>query len=108
MPGVDHTDRMRWPLTGRETELRLVGEALSNGSVGGVVIAGPPGVGKTRLLTEAEALALARGCAVEWVRASGSARSIPLGAFAALLPAVDDRLPEGVELAYDGLVLEIG
>jgi DNA-binding CsgD family transcriptional regulator len=97
-PVVDHTARMRWPLTGRDIELRLVGEALSNGSVGGVVLAGPPGVGKTRLLVEAEALALAEGCAVEWVRASRSARSIPLGAFAALLPAVDDRLPEGVEL----------
>jgi hypothetical protein len=71
---------------------------MSNGLVGGVVIAGPAGVGKTRLLAEVEALARERGCAVEWVRASRSARSIPLGAFAALLPAADERLPEGVEL----------
>ena len=89
---------MRWPLTGRDAELRLVAEALADGSAGGVVIAGPAGVGKTRLAAEAAELARAQGCAVEWVRASRSARSIPLGAFAALLPATDRRLPEGVEL----------
>lgn len=89
---------MRWPFTGRDAELRLVGETLSGGSAGGVVIAGPAGVGKTRLAAEAAELALAQGCAVEWVRASRAARSIPLGAFAALLPATDRPLPEGVEL----------
>ncbi len=87
---------MRWPFTGRDAELRLVGEALSGGAAG-VVIAGPAGVGKTRLATEAAQLAAERGCAVEWVRASRSARSIPLGAFAPLLPATD-RLPDGAEL----------
>ena len=89
---------MRWPFTGRDAELRLVGEALSASSAGGAVIAGPAGVGKTRLVAETADLARAQGCAVEWVRASRSARSIPLGAFAALLPATDRRLPEGVEL----------
>jgi hypothetical protein len=89
---------MRWPLTGRDAELRLVGETLSGGSAGGIVITGPAGVGKTRLAAEASELAAAQGCAVEWVRASRSARSIPLGAFAALLPATDERLPEGLEL----------
>jgi DNA-binding CsgD family transcriptional regulator len=89
---------MRWPFTGRDAELRLVGEALSDGAAGGVVIAGLAGVGKTRLAAEASELAGGQGCAVEWVRASRSARSIPLGAFAALLPATNRRLPEGVEL----------
>ena len=89
---------MRWPFAGRDTELRLVGEALASGSAGGVVIVGPAGVGKTRLAAEAAELAGARGCAVAWVRASRSARSIPLGAFAALLPAPEGGLPEGAEL----------
>ncbi|HEY6694196.1 MAG TPA: AAA family ATPase, partial [Solirubrobacteraceae bacterium] len=89
---------MRWPFTGRDAELRFVGEAVAGGSIGGVVIAGPAGVGKTRLTAEAAELAGAEGCAVEWVRASGSARSIPLGAFAALLPATGGPLPAGVEL----------
>jgi DNA-binding CsgD family transcriptional regulator len=87
---------MGWPLAGREAELRSVAEALSEGSAGGVVIAGPAGVGKTRLAVEVAQLAAARGCTVAWVRATRSAASIPLGAFAPLLPAT--RLPEGVEL----------
>src|SRR5215210_1642226 len=86
---------MRWPLVGREAELRSVAEALSEGSAGGVVIAGPAGVGKTRLAVEVSQLAAARGCTVAWVRATRSAASIPLGAFAPLLPA---GLPDGVEL----------
>ena len=86
---------MRWPLTGREAELRLIGEALSGGAAG-VVITGPAGVGKTRLTAEAASLAEAAGSAVSWVRATRSARSIPLGAFAALLPAGEPVA--GVEL----------
>ena len=89
---------MRWPLAGREAELRCVAEALSEDSAGGVVIAGPAGVGKTRLAVEVSQLATTRGCAVSWVRATRSAASIPLGAFAPLLPATDLRLTEGVEL----------
>ncbi len=89
---------MGWPLAGREAELRSVAEALSEGSAGGVVIAGPAGVGKTRLAVEVAQLATARGCAVAWVRATRSAASIPLGAFAALLPATSLPVPDGVEL----------
>jgi len=89
---------MRWPLVGRDAELQSVVKALSEGATGGVVIAGPAGVGKTRLAVEVSQAATARGCAVAWVRATRSAASIPLGAFAPLLPATDLRLPEGVEL----------
>ena len=87
---------MAWPLVGREAELRFVAEALAEDEAGGVVVVGPPGVGKTRLAHEAAAHADASGCTVEWVRATRSAASIPLGAFAPLLPAVD--FPKGVEL----------
>jgi DNA-binding CsgD family transcriptional regulator len=89
---------MGWPLVGREAELRHVDDALSAGGGGGVVIAGPAGVGKTRLATEIAGRAEARGFEVAWVRATGSAASIPLGAFAQLLSVADLRLPEGVEL----------
>src|SRR5215213_3216429 len=89
---------MQWPLTGRDAELRLVRDALSQSWVRGVVVAGRAGVGKTRLVSEAARVAAAQGCAVEWVRASRSARSIPLGAFAALLPAAGASVAEGVEL----------
>src|SRR3954447_26327841 len=95
---IDHTARMGWPLVGAEAELWLVDDALSARTVGGVVIAGPAGVGKTRLATEIAGRAAARGSEIAWVRATGSAASIPLGAFAQLLSAADLRLPEGVEL----------
>ena len=98
-PGeVDQTARMRWPLEGREADLRSVAEALSEGSAGGVIIAGPAGVGKTRLALEVSQLAATQGCTVAWVRATRSAASIPLGAFAPLLPPTDLGVPEGVEL----------
>jgi DNA-binding CsgD family transcriptional regulator len=87
---------MRWPLVGRDAELRAIGDALASRAAGGVVLAGPAGVGKTRLATGAAELASARSCAVAWVRATRSAATIPLGAFGALLPA--GALPEGVEL----------
>jgi DNA-binding CsgD family transcriptional regulator len=95
---IDHTARMGWPLVGREAELRLVDDALSAGTTGGVVIAGPAGVGKTRLATEIARRAEPRGCEVAWVRATGSAASVPLGAFAQLLSAADVRVSESVEL----------
>ncbi len=91
---IDHTPLMRRPLAGREAELRFVAEALSEGS-GGVVVAGAAGVGKTCLAGEASRLAQEHGDTVAWVRATRSAASIPLGAFAPLLPA---GLPAGVEL----------
>jgi predicted ATPase len=75
-----------WPLVGRDRELRAAGAALGERSAGGVVVAGAAGVGKTRLAPEVARIAQSAGCAVEWVRATHSAASIPLGAFAALLP----------------------
>ena len=77
---------MIWPLVGRDGELGFVSGLLSGGSAGGVVVAGPAGVGKTRLAAEAGRVAESQGGAVEWVRATRSAASIPLGAFAGLLP----------------------
>jgi DNA-binding CsgD family transcriptional regulator len=78
---------MRWPLAGREAELGFLAETLAEGSAGGVVVTGAAGVGKTRLAHELAALAGSRGREVAWVRATRSAASIPLGAFAGLLPA---------------------
>jgi len=95
---VDQNMRVLWPLVGRDGELGFAAELLSDGSLGGVVVAGAAGVGKTRLAAEVSQAAQARGCAVEWVRATRSAASIPLGAFAALLPAADGAAGRGAEL----------
>jgi DNA-binding CsgD family transcriptional regulator len=95
---VDHTVGVVWPLVGRDRELEFVGGMLSDGSAGGVVVAGAAGVGKTRLAAEVSRVAALRGCAVEWVRATRSAASIPLGAFAALLPPAGEGFARGAEL----------
>jgi AAA ATPase domain len=71
-----------WPLVGREAELAELERALREG--GGAVVAGAAGVGKTRLLREAETVARRDGAQVERIAASRAAASVPLGAFAHL------------------------
>lgn len=71
-----------WPLTGRAEELSLLLGLLDGSDEGtGLVIAGQPGVGKTRLAREAAAAAGSRGWVVRWVVGTAAAQSIPLGAF---------------------------
>jgi DNA-binding CsgD family transcriptional regulator len=74
-----------WPLLGREAELRHLAEAIA-GRRPGIVLAGAPGVGKTRLAREAIRQAEEAGSATTWVVATRSGASIPFGPFAHLLP----------------------
>jgi DNA-binding CsgD family transcriptional regulator/tetratricopeptide (TPR) repeat protein len=72
-----------WPLVGRREELEFLRRALRE-HAGGVVIAGAPGVGKSRLAAD-----LAGGVGdrpVLRIAASASLRTVPLGAFAPVLP----------------------
>ncbi|KOS54215.1 helix-turn-helix transcriptional regulator [Rhodococcus rhodochrous] len=70
-----------WPLTGRGDELRIVrGVIAGDSSCAGVVIAGAPGVGKTRLAHEVLDRARTRR-RTYWTAGTESSRSIPLGAF---------------------------
>jgi DNA-binding CsgD family transcriptional regulator len=75
-----------WPLAGRREELAFVTEVRGRMERGGLVIAGAPGVGKTRLAREALREAEVEGLATAWATATVSARSIPFGALAPLLP----------------------
>ena len=75
-----------WPFVGREDELEWV-RALRSDGVCGVVLSGAPGVGKTRLAREVLAAAELDGAASEWIQATQAVASIPLGAFASLVPA---------------------
>lgn len=79
-----------WPLTGRDAELRAVAAALRPGAAG-IVVAGPAGVGKTRLARDAVGGRPGPRYTVVWAFGSLAARSLPLGAFAGLLdiPAGD-------------------
>jgi len=79
---------MHGPLVGRDEELDCVLEAIRSPDAGGAVIAGVPGVGKTRLAREAAA-ALGSGFHLEWTAATAASASIPFGAFAHLLPDLD-------------------
>jgi predicted ATPase len=76
-------------LTGRDDELASLRRALSGvGNFAGVVIAGPAGVGKTRLARELISQAVAAGTRTNWIVGTASARPIPLGAFSAALGEV--------------------
>ena len=91
-------DRLTWPLVGRERELADAARRLSEHPGGGVVVVGDAGVGKTRLAGEIADAAAARGHVVRWVRATRSTTSIPLGAFAALLPPPEGAVSGVTEL----------
>lgn len=71
------------PLVGRVRELAMATEALADR---GCTIFGAAGVGKSRMAAELARVA-AGGASVEHVIATESARALPFGAFAHLLPA---------------------
>ncbi len=84
-----------WPFVGREEELALLAARRRAGACCGVVVSGAAGVGKTRLARELLAAGAGDGGASEWVQGTRAASSIPLGAFAALVPVrarAGDRL----------------
>lgn len=74
-----------WGLVGRAGELGKVAHARAQGR-DAVVINGPAGVGKSRLAREVLAHAERDGAATGWVQATRTAASVPLGAFAPVIP----------------------
>lgn len=100
---------MVWPLSGRDRELALAAEVLTRRTPAGVLLAGAAGVGKTRLAHEITTHPAAATSAVVWVRACGSAASIPLGAFAPMLEEDVDRAgPQLLAAARAALVRAAG
>ena len=74
------TLELPWRFTGREDELELIRRSLTLGHHG-IVVTGPVGCGKTRLVTEA-----VRGSDRARVAGTPETRHIPFAAFAHLLP----------------------
>jgi DNA-binding CsgD family transcriptional regulator len=64
-----------------------VGVAMSSPGVGGILICGPAGVGKSRIAREALSAAASQGRETRWTVGTSSARAIPLGAFTAWAPS---------------------
>ncbi len=108
-PGVVRSYLVAPDLVGRAKEMRRVREALEaadRGSGGGLLVAGPAGVGRSRLLEEAALEARIGGAVVLGSRATASeagpfavARSLTR----ALLTAVPDAVRDESALAAQGL-----
>lgn len=80
----------------REAELAALSEALAEaraGTGGLVVVEGPAGIGKSRLLAEARAAAAARGMTVLTARGTDLEREAPFGVVAELFAAVRTATP---------------
>ena len=95
-----------WPLTGRARELRFIAETARREGAPGIVVAGPAGVGKTRLAREALEQAERRGAVVRWAGATESARSLPLGAFGPLVGEATAEPARLLRRAMDALLGE--
>ena len=87
-----------WPIVGRGEELAVCEACLQGGGTPGVVVAGAPGVGKTRLVREVLAAAEELGWVTVRATATVAARAIPLGALSHLLPAESGRPPTALGL----------
>lgn len=81
----------RWPFAGRRQELERLSRQAQDTALRGVVIAGPAGVGKSRLAAEVLRGFRPTVFTVASIRATRAASGIPYGALAHLLPA---RLPQ--------------
>ncbi|WP_371666702.1 LuxR C-terminal-related transcriptional regulator [Streptomyces sp. NBC_00289] len=77
----------RWPLVGREEELKAFSLAFAGRKGRGWVIHGPAGVGKSRLAEESLTIARQAGYRTGRATATAAASTVPLGAIAHLIPA---------------------
>ena len=77
-----------WPLVGRDEEVReLVGLLIHHRR--SLVLAGPAGVGKSRLASELIERCKRAGFATERITATAASASLPFGALAPVLPPFD-------------------
>ncbi len=81
--GLKHT---AWPLIGRAAELGLIASARTDAGIPGVVIGSGVGFGRSRVAREGLAASESLGDLVYWAQGTRSSATVPLGAFAALIP----------------------
>ncbi|MGW7200709.1 ATP-binding protein, partial [Streptomyces chryseus] len=80
----------RWPLIGREAELRQFSATIEDQRSRGFIVYGPAGVGKSCLAEACLALASRSKFTVHRATASAAAAKVPLGAIAHFLPSDTD------------------
>lgn len=91
-------------MVGRAAELLVIAEALGDDRTGaGLVIAGGPGVGKTRLSREAAATAAGLGWIVRSLSGTAAAQTIPLGAFSQWIDQSAGHPPNAVSAVIDAI-----
>ncbi|HET7665599.1 MAG TPA: LuxR C-terminal-related transcriptional regulator [Mycobacterium sp.] len=73
--------RLTWPLIGRSEEMRTIVAAILAPGLAGILVSGPAGVGKSRIVREGLSTVAAQGFEPRWAVATMSARKLPLGAF---------------------------
>jgi DNA-binding CsgD family transcriptional regulator/tetratricopeptide (TPR) repeat protein len=88
-----------WPFVARDSEQGRVTFLLRARPPIGAVLAGPQGVGKTRLAQATRQWAATQGFEVRHAAASSATASIPFGALAALLPVLRD-LPDTPQATF--------
>jgi DNA-binding CsgD family transcriptional regulator len=96
--------RDRWPLTGRDDEMRDIADALDSDDCQGIAVAGRAGVGKSRLTREAAAIAEASGWSLRYIAATASGSTVPMGAFAHWIDEFDGAPSELVRRVTDALI----
>ena len=92
-----------WTLTGRDSELQFIAERLSSGESRSVVIAGPAGVGKTRLAREALAVAKRGGRVTQWAAGTSAAAAMHRMALACACVSATAATPGHVRTASRAL-----
>jgi DNA-binding CsgD family transcriptional regulator len=83
---------------GRSEILEQARQDLRRGDLTGIVLAGPAGVGKTRLAAEIAEMGAAAGFHLERAIASQSARGLPFGALAPILPPAALAVERGIAM----------
>lgn len=73
---------VNWPFLGRDHEVRLILHAIEDTRRSGMVLSGPPGVGKSRLAREVVRVAAAAGGSSVWINGAVGTEAVPFGPFA--------------------------
>ncbi len=104
LPHALRPDRGRWPFVGRERELAAIRDQLAtlgSGDRSAFLLAGEPGIGKTRLAAEAAVAAHVAGAVVLYGR-SDEGVGIPYQPFAEALAHYVEHSPAGTEIPSAG------